>query len=133
MKIKQYIEECRNKAQVKTNKELGMILGIDSRKLNFYENLERKADEITCFKLADFLDINKSLVIAEINEEWEKDEEKKNYFKEQIKKIQKNKFNIFLVILGIGALSLSGDNNNDNWLIAIASSTLTALYYRLRN
>lgn len=133
MKIKAYIENCREKAGIKTNKELGTILEIDDRKLNFYEKGERKADEITCFKISDYLGLNASLVIAEINAEWEKDNYKKEYFLKQVKKLSDNKFNVLIVIISIAGLSLIDDKTNDNWLIAVLSCAITSLYYRSKN
>lgn len=133
MKIKAYIESCRDKAGVKTNKELGTMLEIDDRKLNFYEKGERKADEITCFKLSEYLGVNAGLFIAEINAEWEKDNSKKEYFLKQVKKLSDNKLNILIVAISVAGLSLIDDKTNDNWLIAVLSCAITSLYYRSKN
>lgn len=133
MKIKNYIEKCRNKAGVKTNKELGELLDIDDRKLNFYEKGERTADEISCFKIANYLGIDEGLIIAEVRAEGDKDEKTKEYFKEQVRKLKNNKLNIIIVVASITALLAIPDGQSDNWLIAILATAITSLYYRTKN
>jgi transcriptional regulator with XRE-family HTH domain len=133
MKIKNYIEQCKNKAGIKTNKKLGAILEIDERKLNFYEKGERIADEESCFKIANYLNLDEGLVIAEIRAEGEKDELKKKYFSEQVKKLKNNKINLCIVIFSITALLLLPDRENDNWIIAILTAAITSIYYKTKN
>lgn len=76
-----YLDECKAKLGVKTNYALNKHLNIGENRLSDYYKGRVAPDEFACFKIAECLEIDPAIVIAEIKAESEKNPEKREYFR----------------------------------------------------
>lgn len=132
MIVKEYLDKCKEKLGLSSTYALAKHWGIGEAVLGNYYNERRTPDDFACFKIAETLSLDPAFVIAKIKAETEKDEKKAEYFRVFGGVLKKQAVNILLVLVCVGSLVSAPDTENDNLLIAIASSCATALFLRLR-
>jgi len=76
-----YLDECKEKLDIKSNYALAKALNVKDNIIGYYYSGERVPDEFACFKIAEVLEIDPAIVIAEIRAESEKDPKKREYFR----------------------------------------------------
>lgn len=81
MNGQEYLKACKNKLKLDTNYKLAIHLEIEDRELNFYATGQRLPSVYACFKIAECLGLDPSIIIADIASESEKNPKKRGYFK----------------------------------------------------
>lgn len=81
MNGKEYIHACKNKLNIASNYKLALELEIKESLVNYYAKGERLPDAYACFKIAECLDLDPAIIIADIASESEKNPAKRHYFK----------------------------------------------------
>ncbi len=81
MNGKEYIEACKTRLKVDSNYKLAIELDIAERDINFYARGERLPSVYACFKIAECLELDPSIIMADIASETEKNPKKRDYFK----------------------------------------------------
>jgi transcriptional regulator with XRE-family HTH domain len=132
MIVKEFLDKCKEKLNISSSYALAKEWGVSETILSNYYNGKRSPDEFACFKIAETLNLDPAFVIAQIRAENEKDEKKAEYFRVFGGVLKRQAVNILLVLVCVGSLVSAPDTQNDNLLIAIASSCATALFLRLR-
>lgn len=82
MKTIDYLDLTKKKLNIKSDYELSKLLSLTSAGLSQYRTGKRVMDDYTAAKIAEVLEIPAIQVIADANAEREKDEKKRNYWKE---------------------------------------------------
>lgn len=126
------LDKCKEKLNESSNYGLSKKMGISETNLSRYYSEKSSPDDFACFKIAETLNLDPAYVIAQIRAENEKDEKKAEYFRVFGGVLKRQAVNILLVLVCVGSLVSAPDTQNDNLLIAIASSCATALFLRLR-
>ncbi len=106
MKSFEYIDLAKEKEKL-TSYKLAQKTGISESSLSQYKNKKRMMDDFACFKIAEILCIDPRKIVARANEEREKDEEKKEFWKDRIKEYGYITLKMQMVILSLmGTASL---------------------------
>lgn len=132
MITRELLDKCKEKLNISSTYALAKIWDVSESMLSNYYNGKRTPDDFACFKIAETLNLDPAFVIAQIRAENEKDEKKAEYFRVFGGLLRKQAVNIVLVLVCVASLVSAPDTENDNLLIAIASSCATALFLRLR-
>lgn len=126
------LDKCKEKLNESSNYGLSKKMGISETNLSRYYSEKSSPDDFACFKIAETLNLDPAFVIAQIRAESEKDVKKAEYFRVFGGLLSKQAINIVLVLVCVASLVIAPDTENDNLLVAIATSCATALFYRLR-
>lgn len=81
MDVSKYLDECKEKLNISSTYGLSKAMNIPENVLHYYYKGERSPDEYACFKMAEILQIDPAVVIAEIKTSTEKNPVKREYFK----------------------------------------------------
>lgn len=81
MKTVEYLNDCKKKLDISSTYALAKELDLSEQLLSNYYRGKHEADDYTCFKIAETLDLDPAYVIASVKAESEKNEKKKNYFR----------------------------------------------------
>lgn len=81
MNGQEYIKACKTKLNLDTDYKLALHLEISQSDLNFYARGKRLPSVYACFKIAECLGLDPSIVMADIASETEKNPQKRDYFK----------------------------------------------------
>lgn len=84
MEIIKLLNECKTVAKIDSDYELARLLKVERRLMNYYTKGERKADFYTCLRIADFLKMDRFLVLLLAELETEKNEKKIKYYSELV-------------------------------------------------
>lgn len=81
MNGQEYIKACKEKLNLDTDYKLAQHLEISQSDLNFYARGKRLPSVYACFKIAECLGLDPSIVMADIASESEKNPQKRDFFK----------------------------------------------------
>lgn len=81
MKTVEYLDECKKKLGITSNYALAKALDIAEQRIHDYYKGRNGPDEYGCFKIAECLEIDPAIVIAEIRAETEKNPRKREFFR----------------------------------------------------
>ena len=81
MNGKEYIEAVKQKLKLKSNYQLANELEITEQELSYVMRGERQPNKYMAFKFAEVLNLEPSIVIADIESESEKNPKRRDYFK----------------------------------------------------
>lgn len=81
MNGKEYIEACKARLKVDSYYKLAIELDIAESDIHFYAHGKRLPSVYACFKIAECLGLDPSIIMADIASETEKNPKKRDYFK----------------------------------------------------
>lgn len=81
MKQIEYFDECKKKLGISSNYALSKALDLSESRVSDYYKGRHTPDNYACFKIAETLEIDPAIVIAEINAETEKNPRKREFFR----------------------------------------------------
>lgn len=81
MNGQEYIKACKTKLNLDTDYKLALHLEISQSDLNFYARGKRLPSVYACFKIAECLGLDPSIIMADIASETEKNPKKREFFK----------------------------------------------------
>lgn len=87
MKIQQLLDAVKNANGLKTDGELARKLGVDKRRVSDYYKGDRVPDEFVCLKISENLGISLASVIAQVKAETEKDETRREAWRNYMKSL----------------------------------------------
>lgn len=99
MQTRNYIELTKKKLKIESDYALAKVLGVSRAAIGKYLTGERVMDDYTAAKIAQVLDLPEIKIIAEANQEREKDAKKKSFWK----KLAKETAAMVLVAIAHGA------------------------------
>jgi plasmid maintenance system antidote protein VapI len=103
MNSREYLLTCKVRLKIDSNYRLAKELEIAEADINYCMQGKRSLSVYACFRVAECLGINPTEIIAQIALESEKNESKKNYFRNFLKSCSIAVTGIFL----IAALSIT--------------------------
>lgn len=132
MKVIEFLDGCKKKLDVSSNYALAKVLDIPEPRIHDYYKGKAMPDEYGCFRIAECLEIDPAIVIAEIRAETEKNPRKREFFKVFRGACGKAAAGIILVLgLSFSLLNVPGDGaaavNG-----SLAAGTAAALFYYRR-
>ncbi len=84
MEISRYFDKAKKKLSFTSDYALARHMKVSRTAITNYRQGKRHIDEYTAFKLAEILDIDPALIIAEMKAETEKNPEKQAFWQEQL-------------------------------------------------
>ncbi|GAB7562834.1 hypothetical protein LG202_08730 [Methylobacillus methanolivorans] len=127
----EYFDECKKKLGITSNYALAKALDLSESRVSDYYKGRHTPDNYACFKIAETLEIDPAVVIAEISAENEKNEKKREFFKVFRGACGKAAAGIILgLALSFSLLNVPGDGavNLNGSLVAVTAAAL--FYYR---
>ncbi|WP_334106609.1 hypothetical protein [Methylobacillus sp.] len=131
MRTVEYLDECKKKLGITSNYALAKALDITEQRMHDYYKGKHAPDEYGCFRIAECLEIDPAIVIAEIRAETEKNPRKREFFKVFRGACGKAAAGIILgLALSFSLLNVPGDGavNLNGSLVAMTAAAL--FYYR---
>ena len=101
MRSQQLIDEAMAATGARTHYQLAKTLGLTTPRISDYAKGKRKPDEYACTKIAIALGKDPAEVIAEVNLEWEKDEKRREFWRNFISRAAKPGGYILALIFSI--------------------------------
>jgi len=133
MKLAEYLDDCKKKLGVTTSYQLAKHIDIPTNKLSEYYAGKHLPDDYVLFQIAELLQIDPAIVIAEVRSEMEKNPKKREYFKVFRGACGKAAAGIILgLALSISLLSVSGDGGHrltGSVVVAIAATAFLRFRY----
>lgn len=80
-----YLNRAKKKLGITTDYQLAKQLGVSRGAVNNYRKKRSTFDEYTAFQIAEILEIDPAIVIANIKAETEKDEFKREFWEEKVR------------------------------------------------
>lgn len=131
MKTIELLDECKKKLEVTSNYALAKALDVAEPRIHEYYKGKAMPDEFACFKIAETLEINPAVVIAEIRAELEKNPKKREYFKVFRGACGKAAAGTILgLVLSLSLLAGFADGVPNISGSVVAATAVTLFYYR---
>ncbi|MFL9711436.1 helix-turn-helix domain-containing protein [Methylobacillus sp. Pita1] len=127
----EYFDECKKKLGITSNYALAKALDLSESRVSDYYKGRHTPDNYACFKIAETLEIDPAVVIAEISAENEKNEKKREFFKVFRGACGKAAAGIILVLgLSFSLLNVPGDGAAAVNGSLAAGAAAALFYYR---
>lgn len=81
-----YIDAAKKKLGIDSDNALSIEMGLTRSAISRYRTHKSYFDEYACFKLAEILELDARIIMSEMRLIKEKDPEKSDFWKEQLKK-----------------------------------------------
>lgn len=86
MKPSEYIDKAKEKLGLTSDYAISIELGVDRKRISRYRNGESYFDEYMTFKVAEILEMNPEKIICDMKIQSEKNEDKREFWIEQLGK-----------------------------------------------
>lgn len=106
MNTTEYLAAAKRKTGAKNSAALAKALGLTGAALSRYESGDRVMDDYTAAKIAEILDIDPMVIIAQANAEREKDDGKRAYWQ---KIAARSTMHVALAVVAVVVLLLTGE------------------------
>ena len=83
MKIEELLDKCKEELEVDSDYRLGKITGINDARISEYRKGKTIPDNYACFKIAEILNIDAEMLIAQFEAENEKNAIRKEFWKKK--------------------------------------------------
>jgi transcriptional regulator with XRE-family HTH domain len=114
---KKYLEKLREFKKLENQNQLALYMDISRHNISNYYNGRRNLDNYMCFRIADELNINPAIIIADVEAEKSKFDKKKAYFTKKLASLAMASCLILLPLSASAANIVAYPSNTTSYIL----------------